>query len=313
MAKKDFIKFRLKGGKTPVSYTLGYKGKLIAKKQGNVNYGMKRVHYIPGVESIFVEDYTGDERPVKPVFEDGLLEVHKDNKSLLTLLYSLPEYNSLYERVDEDAKAGRDLDRMELVEKALAKVNITDATELKAHALMLIGSKVNTFTDKQVRASVKKKAFDTPEDVISEMNTKNYNAKYVGALATLKGVIEVNETRTKVSWANTGQTIVSVAAGQDPISKLGEFLASDNEQAIITLQEIGEQIKRSYIKKVAPMAEQEIKDVLKTNINDEGGEDNESDEPLIENARMLYKEMYDKNVPINKKNDLEWINTKLNE
>lgn len=320
MANKQIIRFRLTGNKRPVSYQIPIKGMMLKRphKNGEPNASgtLKKIHYIPGVDSIFVEDYDGDEKSQKIVFEDGFLDVHRDNKPLLTILKSHTFFNNHYEMVDEDATAEKELNQFELVEKALAKVNISNEEELKANGLILIGSPVMEMSETRVRAALKKRAFETPKELLEQMSTNDYKAKYAGALAILRGTLEINPTRTAVTWPN-GKIVVSVAAGVDPIEKLGAFLGGSDDQAMITLQEIGERSKRGYTKNVPVDLAEEINEVLEqkkgTNSVSLASEDDDEPEMDLAEASVMFKERFDKDVPNNKKNDLEWIMSKLEE
>jgi len=121
----------------------------------------------------------------------------------------------------------------------------------------------------------------------------------------------VNATKTQVLWANNKKPLVNVAVGQDPIKVLAEFLAGDNERAVITLQELGKKLKRSYVKKLNPDAEEEIQKALEAKESFEEEEEEDFIKNDLELARKEYSITFDKNVPPNKKNDLEWLRTKV--
>jgi len=92
------VKFQLTNGKKPVSWTLPVKGMMLPKK-GAIGKVLKKVHYIKGAESIFVEDYEGDEKPSRITFEDGTLSVNPLEKNLIALLinhkwYGTPTLNT---------------------------------------------------------------------------------------------------------------------------------------------------------------------------------------------------------------------------
>jgi hypothetical protein len=315
MANKQFIRFRLTGDKRPISFQIPIKGMMLKRpnKDGepNATGSLKKIHYIPGVDSIFIEDYDGDEKGKKIYFEEGFLDVHKDNRPLLTILKQHTWFNNHYEMVDEDATAEKELTNYELIEKAIAKVNISNEEELKANGLILLGPAVIEMSETRVRAALKKRAFETPKELLEEMSTSDYRAKYAGALAVLRGTLLINPTRTAVTWPN-GKVVVSVAAGVDPIEKLGSFLSGNDDAAMITLQEIGERSKRAYNIKVPVDLEGEINEVIAQK-KASNGVSLASDGVGLEEASVMFKERFEKEVPNNKKNDLEWIMSKLEE
>jgi hypothetical protein len=318
MAQAEFITYRLLNGKKRGGWQLGIKGMMAPDKNGY----LKKVQYVPGSDSIFKEDHKGDEKPVSPWFEDGLLKVHKNNKPLLEIIKIHKGYNKDFEVVDEDREAEKELAQMELQEKALAKVNVSDEMEVRANGILLMGQSAVSMSEKVVRMMSKKMAFKEPQKLLDVFNAGDYHGKYIAALSVLRGVVLVNQSRTAVTWPD-GKAIVTVAAGQDPIIKLGLYLSGNDEQAVITLQTLGEAIKRSYVRKQEITGEDHIEairgahkvenelDLPKAPFSDYVSD--EDVELTIEEARDNYRAKFNVDVANNKKNDLDWIKSKLQE
>ena len=323
MAKKQTYKFRLVGGKTPKSWQLPLKGLMLEKKTNGVSRGLKKVAYVRGSESIFVEDQIGDQEPENIWFEDGYLEVDANDISKVDILFKHKWYGKKYERVDANATAEKKLNKYQLIETALKLINVSDEDEQRANAIVLIGAHVLEQSPAIVLSKLKEKAFNEPQLVIDEMSSYDYKAKYVAALAILKGVIEINPSRTAVTWQD-GKTIVTVPAGQDPLIKIGTFLSGKDESATITLQEIGERTTRAYNRKTTPDVKQAVEQVAKTpkpttvvsksNTEKDFADDSTKLEDMgLEEAAAEFKEIFDKEVPVNKKNNVEWIKAKIKE
>ena len=313
---KKTLNFQLTNKKRPAAWQLPIKNIMLEKKEGKKSLGKRRVEYIPGQPSIFKEDHDGDEEPQQVWFEDGILQVDSTDVALVEILNRHPWKNRVFEKVDHDLSAKKDINKMELRVKAYEQVSSKDPNEMKARGYVLLGAHVINLTDNQVEAQLKQLAMEDPEHVLTEMKNPDYVAKTVGALAVLRGVLVINPTNTAVSWSG-GKNIISIAAGQDPIQKLGEFLAENNESAKITLQEIGERIKRSYEHKTDYTAENELKEVLGDEAPDDPKlpvQNNKSeDEAELQEAREDYENEYGNKVPNNKKNDIDWIKNKIAE
>ena len=316
MANKEIVRFRLTRGRTPISFSIPTRNMMLEKDNGSGLKTLKKVHYIKGVDSIWVEDYKGDQKPDKIEFEDGYLDVEFFNRPLIELLKRHKWYNKEFEVLDEDAIALRELEQMELEEQALTRINVSNEDELMANALILIGEEVVHMSVSKVRLELKKKARKEPQVLLDEMNSNNYKVKYAGALGIQKGVILINESRTSVTWPD-GKVIINVAVGQSPISKLGAFLSENTDAARNTLQAIGEGSKRPYIKRPEASVEDAVSQALevkKENFEVSSDDETEGSEMTLEEAREMYKELNDgKEVPNVKKNDLAWILSKLNE
>lgn len=311
MAKKNtHYRFRLLGDKRPKSWQLGLKATMIKKVVDGKNHGLKKVAYVPGSDSIFIEDHKGDEQSQAIWFEDGVLDVHKDNKVLVDIVFGHRAYNKRYELVDENKAAVKKLSKYDLIEKANTKINVANEDELRATALVVLGGGVIEWEPERIKAGLKERAYETPQDVLDQMNSGDYHGKYIAALALLKGVVLINPSRTGVTWVD-GKTIVQVPAGQDPLAKLGQFLSGKDEQAVITLQELGERIKRSYTKKTDPDVDEAVNEILGDDAPPPAEAPVDESKEALENAKNTYKDLYEKNVPNNKKNDLDWILGKI--
>lgn len=304
MVNSNFIRFKRTKGKMGTSFEIPFKGMMLPRKdKGGV---LKHVQYIPGHESIWKEDHKGDEKPVPSVWmEDGFLDVHRNNENLLFILKNHKFYNVHFELVDEEVDDKKSLDKFELIEKAVEMVNIANVDELKANAVVLIGSHTINLSEVRLRKSLKQMAYDTPEDLIDKMGVGNYANRLAAALAVLRGVVKINPTQTAVTWPD-GKVIVNVAAGQDPIEELGAYLSDNSEPVRVTLQTIGERIKRSYVKRQEP----NLDDIVGST---DTGDNTDTGDSELEKAHAEYEEKLGKPVPNNKKNDLEWIQSKIDE
>ena len=299
------IRFKLLGERKPINFQIPISNMMLPRKNS-----LKKVEYIPGHDSIFAEDHEGDEKPEQIWMKDGILDVHPMNNALLTIMKRHPWNGRIFEIDDPDQKAEQDLQRYELVERALSKVNIAADDEAKAVALTIIGSGMLSQTNSVIRASLKKKAMDDPKELLDKMKSPDYRTQFVANLAIMRGAVVVNDTNTKVTWPN-GNVIVTVPTGINPAERLGEFLGQNTEEAMVTLQEIDEKIKRSYVKNEPVTAEEEVKSIIEEkSVNLDAVDEPEID---IEEARSLYKFNLKKDVPANKKNDLDWILSKIDE
>lgn len=297
------IVFKLMGAKKPVSWQLPLNEALYVKDV-NGQKVRKKVHYIRTADSIFVEDYKGDEKAMKVFFEEGFLKVDPLDANLLKIVYGHPWHKKKYDRVDENRDAEIALDFITFKKKALAKVDIADPDERRANAVALFGNRAVDWTETRVEAELNKLADTEPERVLREMNAVDYKNKFIASYAMLKGVIEVNPTKTAVLWAADGGVIVRVAAGENPLHRLAEFLSQDSEQSQITLQTIGERLKGKYTSK---RTEEEIVDELIPPRQEE------EVDLTLEEATKQFEAKFEKQVPNNKKNDLDWIADKLSE
>ena len=315
MASKTHVQFQLMGKKRPRNWQLPITGMMLPRYVDGKYKGNKQVEYIKGHDSIFKEDHIGDEKPSWVWFTDGLLDVSTGDLALLQILENHKMKDRVFEKVDEDKQAKTNLELIEKKQKALEMVDIADEDKMYAIATILVGPHVTSFTPAMVEHNLKSMALEQPEKIMEEMDNPNYNAKVLGALAVRRGVIVINPQQTLISWKN-GKAISPVAAGQDPIVKLSDFLSGKDELTRNTIQAIQEEIKRSYNFKKDYTAEEELAELLGDNAPEAvtlPETDGDPAEEELEEARATYKETFGKEVSNNKKNDLEWIKEKIAE
>ena len=239
VAKK--LIFRMKDGRTPVSWELPIRNVMLPKwDEKSGQHSDKLIHYLPGAPSIWKEDYKGDGESKKIEFEDGLLDVSPTDVLKIEILKKHPWFNIHYELIDEDTTALKEMENFDIQDKAVELIKETDPLKLKAIALVIIGQHAFSWTETMCNVELRKKALTKPSDVIDEFKKENYEARYIVALSLLKNIIKTNLGHTAVVWTGTGETIIRLAVGENAIDKLSQFLSVQTEEAMITLQRLAE-------------------------------------------------------------------------
>lgn len=310
--------FRLINGKTRGTFSV--RGG-VAKKDGI----LKTINYYPGSESIFDED--NRKNGIKPrtvVFKcnnnkaDLAVEIAvKDGeKNLIDYLKARKDFGVIYDIHDVKAASRKNVERYNLIQKALQLVDESDETKVKAMAAAILGFEYVNYSTLFAAEGLKAKAMEKPNVVIAEFESPDYESKYIASLSFVKNILKPNATHTAVIWADTEGKIVNVAPGEDPLSKLIEFIRNGGKQAEALLQEIGSRIELPEQREVSPkdieigQLKAEI-ERLKSAIKDSPAKVDENEE--LSTAKNMYEEKFGTKVPNNKKNDLDWIKEKLSE
>jgi len=107
----------LKGGKSPLTYTIKSKGIFFFDEQKAEERELK---YAINQKTPFVDEFAGNARLGHIVFEDGTITVPKEKQSLQKLLSLYhPDRNKIYQEFDPLSVAEDDLDILELEIEAL--------------------------------------------------------------------------------------------------------------------------------------------------------------------------------------------------
>ncbi|MGV6830317.1 MAG: hypothetical protein ACWA5P_01985 [bacterium] len=234
-----FNTYKLLGGKKPASWELPTK-EVFTNKEGSEF--AEQIKYIPGAGTIFIKDYKGSRKPEKVWFDDGKLRVPKTNKELNDYVQNHPWYNKKYRLENPEQESLEELKILKLRNKIGEEISESEVDKLKAMALAIFGTRSMPWQKNECELNLLKEVQKNPQAVEKKLKDKKYQQKYAAALAISKQVVKYNSTKTAVVWAegDSNEPIITLAKGENGVTKLGEFLASGTEIADNTLQQIGE-------------------------------------------------------------------------
>ncbi len=289
----EFVKFRLTTNKKEGTWSM--RGGRALK-----NGTLKNINYYPGSDSIFDEDNRNS--AIKPrtvvfryndIITDPAVEiiVPVGDKNLIDYLTAHPFNGRFYKRHDEGQIAEEKLKTYDDIEKALDYVRKSDDVQVKATALAVLGFENFSYPIATLKTMLKEKALKEPSKIILEVESPNYQNKYLTGLAYASGIVKNNPTSTAVVWADSNGVIVSVAKGENPIDKMAEFLLNNSAESTTVIQEIGERLKKLS---KTEFSEEELKEKL-------------------ENLREQYTKKTKAEVPPRFRNDVAWLESKLQE
>lgn len=331
--------YKLKNGKTSGSYQLPIRTEMIAKMVDG-EPRLKKIHYIPGSDSIFVEDYQGDETSKAVWFEDGEIRVPEENWVLNELLQKHSWFNKNYVLVNEEATAEAEVNEFEILTKASNSI-ITEKDEykLQAMAMIVVSMDAANWGAFKCKTELLKYAKNHSKVLLAEMAKSDYESRLIAALSFNKKIVKYNAHRTAVVW-NDGKEgkIVNVAEGENGIDKLGEFLSKENETSTGVLQRIGEKTETDNVvvndvEFVATKTEAELRAEIRAEMEQEYAQKNKvvadvpkqevtaveakkepTTEPSdLEKLREEYVAVTGKELSPRFMNDEEWIKKKIAE
>lgn len=287
------VVFRTKGI-TPLTWRI-QQSSVFADKEGR----LVEINYFKGRKSIYVEDNEGVKPTLVPLFEfndsrnQTELIVDAADKVLIEFLKNHGHFNKRFEIFSEEAEATKQLTRFEQIDLANEKVKDLQGSELIAMAMLVFGLDSLNKDEKLLKVELRKVAFDNPQAITNKTEKSNFENVHTGSLAIAAGIVKVNNTLTSIQWTDSNKEIISIAKGEEPIEKFGEFLSSNTDEAKLVLQSIGERLQKSPS-------------------NQENINSNEPNEDL-KNLQEQYLAKFEKPVPNAFKNNVEWITEKLAE
>lgn len=330
--------YKLTNGKTQGKFQLPMSEVFIRKfveeinketgEKETVDLGYRNIRYVPGEKSIYAEDQNKDLKPQHIWFDNGVLSVLKGDKLKNEILQKHPWFNTHYILFDKQEEAKNKLKERRIKDEVTDLLRDSDTLKIKATATAIFGQVALTWDEFTAELELREYAEKNPLKIKSELNAKDYESKYLSALAFLKGIVTTDIGKTQIQWNDgTNGMIATLATGENEMSKLSTLLFEKTKESELILQTIGQRL--SKLEMNLPKKE---KDVAKT-IKDKDAEiealkkqlaeaqkggvqssTNGADDSELAELQAKYKEKFEgKEVPINKKNNKEWIAKKLAE
>ncbi|SED10475.1 hypothetical protein SAMN04489761_4288 [Tenacibaculum sp. MAR_2009_124] len=319
--------YRLKEFKKAKSFQIPLRGLTLEKFVKEYNelksVGQRRVKYVPGANSIFEEDLKGDYRAVPSIwFENGEKRVPESNMLLNQILEKHPWYGVYYEVWSEEAEVNKKLTEHKKRDEVLAVINETSDDQRKAIALAVFGVNAIQWTDSKAELELREYAKLKPFELKKVLESKDYQSKYLAALAFNKDIVKDNIGSTAVIWNDTTQgEILSLARGENGLVKFGDFLSQNTEESLLVLNSLNqkidslvisnqkESIESSKLEKENAELRAELAKLQKqSKVSNDTQEQTE-----IEELREQYLEKTGKKVPNAFSNKVDWIKEKLKE
>lgn len=263
--------YKLKNGKTQGAFQLPLKNEMALKEVKGEASRLKKIHYIPGVDSIFVEDYKGDQKTEPVWFEDGELRVSENNWALNEIMQKHAWFNKHYVLVNEEATAKAEVDSfVEITKASNAIIMENDEHKLRAMAMAIISLDAVNWEPFKCKAQLLNYAKKHSNVMIAEMAKKDYESRYIAAMAFSRNLVKYNLHHNAVVW-NQGSEgiIVRVADGETGVDKLGALLSKQNETSESVLKSLGELTDELFIEKSQNDSPEAIKAKLRKEVEAE--------------------------------------------
>lgn len=287
--------------------------KFIEENNQKISKGYKKIVYIPGSDSIFVEDQKGDLKPKSIWFRFGELRVDEKDHVLIKIMEQHPWNGIKYDLWSEELETERKLEASRARARAIQLIDDSNEDQIKAIALAIFGEKALIWDENKCELKLREEAESDPKTLVNTMSEGGYEAKLIAGMAFAQGVVEQSKAKKAVVWADSDGVIIRLAKGENGVQELGRYLANRTQESEEVIDAITERVdnlfvdgKQSESEKDAYIKELEAK-LAKAQKSDEG-----ANKELLD-AREAYKEKFNKDVPPNKKNDLDWINNKVSQ
>ena len=193
---------------------------------------VREIRYCPNEPSIFVDEQSQNAKRETIIFEMSRLFVPKNKPNLRKFMDMHPENiangGSLFEKVDNKAKAELDLQKEFLVSDAVIKVRDTDINDLLPVALFF-NIDVNQAVS-EIRYNLLNIARKKPAEFMSAFDDPTVTSRSIAKQASDYQFIALRENG--VYWYDTNKLIVSVPVGRNALDVMTRFMLTEQGASV---------------------------------------------------------------------------------
>jgi hypothetical protein len=220
--------YTLVGGITPVNFILRSRhtsNKPLQYFDGKVNRSLR---YASNQASIFEDEQIGDVTLTAIVFNNGKLITRPEETILQEFLSKHPDNGKVFVEFDPAGKAEQELDNIEKEFEAMSLARSMEIEDLEAVARVVLKSKVNDMSSKEIKRDMLLFAKSNPDTFINIANDENIKLRNLAIRAVEMGILKVGADNATVSWAKGKKgKVVTVPFGENVYSGLAKFFKTD--------------------------------------------------------------------------------------
>ena len=220
--------YRLKRGMAPLSFMLPSRNSHrhpLLHFDGKSNRALR---YSPNQKSPF-EDEQDKQVILEPIiFEDGFLRVPKTNPVLQYFLEIHPENGKVFEEVNSERDAEKDLEKFNYEVDALIAAKQLELIELETIGRVVLGKDVTKMSTAELKRDVLVYARNNPKEFLNTLNDPMTNMKAKVSLMFDKAILGYRSGKdVHFNLPNNKKRMLTVPYGEDRDYIVASYLQSD--------------------------------------------------------------------------------------
>ena len=220
---KDRV-YILRNNATPLSYHVKARGIYWFDEERQEERELK---YTENQKSPFVDEFKGDARLAHITFEDGVLNVSKNQQTLQKFLHYSPDNGKVWEEFDSVQIASDDLVDIELEIQALNAAKDLEVDHAEAVLRVESGSKVSEMTSKEIKRDILVFAKKNPQLFLDLVQDENVELRNIGIKAVEARILTLSSDNRTFNWASNNRKVMTVPFEEHPYSALAAFFKTD--------------------------------------------------------------------------------------
>jgi hypothetical protein len=221
--------YYLADGKEPLTYTIPSKHTQryplvwFDKEKGYE----RELRYATNQKSIFVDEQKGASTLKHIVFENGVLHVPKEKRSLQEFLNHHPHKGIIFNELDRQVEAVDQLEELDLQLDALNAARSMNVDQAEAILRVELGSNVNKMSTKELKRDLLLFARQNPALFIDLANDDNVILRNFAINSVEQGIINLASDQRTFTWATNGKKLMTVPFDENPYSAMAAWFKTD--------------------------------------------------------------------------------------
>ena len=232
MKKKKEIKnriYKLRNGQQPLSFTINSrntKRKPLLYFDGEHN---RPLRYASNQKSPFEDEQDKNVILDPVIFEDGMLYVPKNNPVLQEFLHYHPDNGSVFEEVDKEADAQKEVDYLEVEAKAFKQAAELTLDQMETLGRVFLELRVDNMTTAELKRDIILFAKNHPEEFLDALNDPMLELQDTVVKVFDKGLLSLRNNGKDVYYnLKTKKTkLLTIPFGDDYVQTVASFFQKD--------------------------------------------------------------------------------------
>ncbi len=187
----------------------------------------RELRYATNQKSIFVDEQVGNATLKHIVFQNGVLHVPKEKRTLQEFLSKHPHNGYIFKRVDKQEEAVDELHFLDLQVDALNAARGMDIDQGEAILRVELGSKVSTLSSKEIKRDLLVFAKQNPELFIDLANDENVILRNFAINAVENNIIALSPDNRVFSWKSNNKKLMTVPFEENAYSAMAAWFKTD--------------------------------------------------------------------------------------
>ena len=188
----------------------------------------RELRYASNQNSPFVDEQKGEATMGHIVFDDGVLNVPKEQQNLQKLLSLYhPRLGSTYKEFEANIVAKNEVDEIHAEIEALMFAKQLDIDHAEAILRVEKGSSVSNMSSKEIKRDLLLMAKKNPHSFMAIANDENVGLRNTGIKAVESNLIKLSQDQRTFLWGSNDRKLMTVPFDENPYSALAAWFKTD--------------------------------------------------------------------------------------